>query len=509
MFFAILSILMFVPGQPISASSAEDTLTFKIVYVTGNKSCYYNDNQKMNEYFEFAKKYLNRYGVSYYSYGPSCLSMTEYENYQPPSLTDILIVIYNKNTGREILQDHDMGGFFRSLDYGNVNGLRIETCDCDGFNRFNEQFWVFSHELSHFVLFYLGYDRDVWVDWVHDVQSKYYAYCGTQGDTTYWKCNSLYTKIEGYSRDYKVMAINSDAYGKTPPQAKFVNSIQTIQENTSIDYSEEFKTLNVEGTSNVIYYKVAVGEVLGIKPDFEANSIILQMISPSDGKLEVALSRHLIESANEYGDDNFFVLIDNKEISPNERSDENYRYLTFSFPSGSDKIEIIGTKLKFNVNSESKNYHTSQEKSEFKAYAQEYEKYDAERLKEHFRNVMVDLQKGIKMAEDSLSGLEYQSPEAQKKIEEAWAIRWMALSNHEMLQKQWYSGVDNLNSKYYDNAIYHFKQIDNYEKKISDDLKAISKAINDAENLEQKYQQSTQEIIVVKEGKVCILSWCI
>jgi len=135
--------------------------------------------------------------------------------------------------------------------------------------------------------------------------------------------------------------------------------------------NDDYKKLNVAGTIDSIYYKITAGEVLGIEPDFEAHSIILQMIGSSDGILEVALSRNLIESTNAYGDDNYFVLIDNKEITFDERSDSTYRYLSFPFSSDSDKIEIIGTNLKFTANEETNTSKPSHAKSEFKAYAED------------------------------------------------------------------------------------------------------------------------------------------
>jgi len=148
--------------------------------------------------------------------------------------------------------------------------------------------------------------------------------------------------------------------------------------------------------------------------------------------------------------------------------------------------------------------------SEFKANAEEFERYDAQRMKEHFSSVMVDLQAGIKIAENSLSGLVYQSPEAQKKIEDAWKIRWTALQKVNDAETNWNAGVMEIKKQNYKNANTWFEGVNLKSQSIEDDLKWISKAIADAEKLEEEHKSQGFLAFAFNsgEGKTCFLFFC-
>jgi len=213
------------------AKSVEDTFTFQLIWVTGNRSCYQSDHQFMAEYQDLTQTYLSAYGLDHFYFPAQCITLAEFEDFQPPQYTDLLIVVYEKTTGRVILHDNFRGGYFQPYDTLHSSGLKIETCQCPSFN-YNDPIWVLSHELSHFALYYLGFTPTIWVDWVHNIQNRYYQYC-PDGDTTDNRCNGLYTKIHGISRVYKTMSIYPTADQGTPFQSKFsyVDS-SSLQENS-------------------------------------------------------------------------------------------------------------------------------------------------------------------------------------------------------------------------------------------------------------------------------------
>ncbi|MCV0411583.1 hypothetical protein [Nitrosarchaeum sp.] len=233
--FILLFLILFafsgllIPVNTIYAKSAQDTLTVHTVWVTGNNSCYHNDVQRMNEFNkEIIVKYLLAYGLDFFYYPPTCMTESQYRSYTSPDYTDLVIVVYNQNIGRDILHARNIGGFFEWSNTSNKNALTIETCECMSSN-FNDSVWVLSHELAHFALYYLGYDRDIFEGYVHAVQSRYYSYC-PDGDTRDSRCDGLWEKIKGYSRDYTVMKVYPGATSVKPPQAKYVNYVGTQNE---------------------------------------------------------------------------------------------------------------------------------------------------------------------------------------------------------------------------------------------------------------------------------------
>jgi len=218
---ACILVLSFIPSQSF-AKSVKDTLTYQVIWVTGNKSCYQNDYNRLQEYDALTAGYLSAYGISAFYYDPICITEEEYKTYQAPQYTDLLIVAYNQNIGREILHERNMGGFFQWTDSGMKNALKIEVCECAAFD-YNDWPWVLSHELAHFALFYLGYSYEDFVGWVHQVQKMYYEYC-PDGDVREPVCSGLYMRLEGPNRTYQVMTIPKEALSATPPQKKFLNA---------------------------------------------------------------------------------------------------------------------------------------------------------------------------------------------------------------------------------------------------------------------------------------------
>lgn len=218
---ACILVLSFIPNQSF-AKSVKDTLTYQVIWVTGNKSCYQNDHNRLQEYDALTARYLSAYGISAFYYDPICITEEAYKTYQAPQYTDLLIVVYNQNIGREILHERNMGGFFQWRDTDMKNALKIEVCECAAFD-YNDWPWVLSHELAHFALFYLGYSYEDFVGWVHQVQKMYYEYC-PDGDVREPVCSGLYMRLEGPNRTYQVMTIPKEALSAIPPQQKFLNA---------------------------------------------------------------------------------------------------------------------------------------------------------------------------------------------------------------------------------------------------------------------------------------------
>lgn len=118
------------------------------------------------------------------------------------------------------------------------------------------------------------------------------------------------------------------------------------------------------------------------------------------------------------------------------------------------------------------------------------------------------LKSGIETAENSLSGLIYQSLDAQKKIEQAWKIRWSALEKLDQAKAKWEIGVHEIDKQNFRTAIINFKGIDADSESIGNHLKWISSAIVDAEKIERDYQSQKKSVSPPKEDKFCFLWWC-
>ena len=103
--------------------------------------------------------------------------------------------------------------------------------------------------------------------------------------------------------------------------------------------------LQVEGTHFSVPYSITGGNVLGITADTGSKSLIIPVHATSSGTFTITMPRVLIDAKNGEQDDQFYVLLDGKESVFSEAKTSVERTLTIQFPSGTEQIEIIGTKV--------------------------------------------------------------------------------------------------------------------------------------------------------------------
>ena len=103
--------------------------------------------------------------------------------------------------------------------------------------------------------------------------------------------------------------------------------------------------INVQGTEYSVTYGISGGVVSQVIPDTEAQSLIIQIDSVTNGTLLMKLPREVIDSKFGDKDDDFFVLIDGMDSEFTEGKTATERTLTIKFPEGTEEIEIIGTSV--------------------------------------------------------------------------------------------------------------------------------------------------------------------
>ncbi len=102
-------------------------------------------------------------------------------------------------------------------------------------------------------------------------------------------------------------------------------------------------TVSIEGSSDLIGYKITGGKLLNIMPDVDAKSLIISIDATSDGSLTLTIPRSILDATMNGVDDDFFILIDGEEVDFEETTSSTDRILTIAFPAGAEEIEIIGT----------------------------------------------------------------------------------------------------------------------------------------------------------------------
>ncbi len=193
LFFAIFSVFA-IPSisSDAFANHLSEKMKWQLVFISGEPGCANYHYQIMNKFNHLAGVYLNEYGIENESYSPKCFPQVKYpQNYEKPNDLDLFVLVYDKNLGDEILQSNDIGGFYRHFGADRTTNHVIVFCDCPNFN-FSDPVWILTHELSHFSLFYLGYDTSIIDDLVH-AHDEAFDQCRLNWEEG---CESIVQKLE-------------------------------------------------------------------------------------------------------------------------------------------------------------------------------------------------------------------------------------------------------------------------------------------------------------------------
>ena len=146
-----------------------DEISWQLIMISSYPACSNYHYQMTNKYFEVTTEYLDLYQTQHKGLKPLCLTEQEYEEeYDSSDAIDLLIIVYDRNKGRAELHSENMGGFFSHVGEAWTHNHTIVFCDCSNF-KYSDPTWILSHELSHFILYYLGYDKEITEGLVHSM----------------------------------------------------------------------------------------------------------------------------------------------------------------------------------------------------------------------------------------------------------------------------------------------------------------------------------------------------
>ncbi|MDC0212035.1 PEFG-CTERM sorting domain-containing protein [Candidatus Nitrosopelagicus sp.] len=132
-------------------------------------------------------------------------------------------------------------------------------------------------------------------------------------------------------------------YGENSTQTQFEYGgmmsagVQATPEFAIEEDKDSSQTIVIE--DNIVDYELTCAEILGMTPDTEMKSMIVEIKTDCDGELTITLPKEVIDT----DENGFFVLVDGDETNHNASSVGEFWTLTIPFSYGSEEIEIIGT----------------------------------------------------------------------------------------------------------------------------------------------------------------------
>lgn len=130
--------------------------------------------------------------------------------------------------------------------------------------------------------------------------------------------------------------------------------------------------------------------------------------------------------------------------------------------------------------------------NKIKQVSQAYDK------KAFYRGQIDSIENSLKDAEQSLSGLKFESSDAKKKIDQAWQEKSLVEQDISNAEDYWLKGSDALNNTDGSLAVSYFDNITSNTVSGGNHLHTISNIIDDAKKTEDQY----------KKSRFCFLWWC-
>ena len=132
-------------------------------------------------------------------------------------------------------------------------------------------------------------------------------------------------------------------YGDNSTQTQFeYGGIMSAGVQTSPEFGlkeDENLSQTIMVEDNAVDYEITCAEILGMTPDTEMKSMIVEIKTDCDGELKITLPKEVIDT----DENGFFILVDGDETNHDEISVPGFWTLTIPFSNGSEEIEIIGT----------------------------------------------------------------------------------------------------------------------------------------------------------------------
>ena len=194
----VVSLALLSPQKSYANYNSE--ATWELIVISSEPACTVSHYQILEKYHDISEKYLELYQLENKAYPPSCMTDFEYLNeYEKPNDLDLIILVYDREKGRTDLHSLDKGGIYIHEGDDPFRNHTIIFCDCPNFE-YSDPVWILSHELSHFVLNYLGFDLKIVEKEIHDLDEKFDICVEVDYNDS---CLSVKTRIETFRSSWR------------------------------------------------------------------------------------------------------------------------------------------------------------------------------------------------------------------------------------------------------------------------------------------------------------------
>ena len=245
---------------------------WELIFLSPYGGCTNYQYQMTNAYDEITSKYFELYKFANSKHSSQCMPDKKYTNYKPPEDLDLLILVYDNEIGKKDLHLNDVGGLYSHVGMDRTKNHVIVICDCSNFG-FSDPAWTLSHELSHFITYYLGYDLSV-QNTIHMMSSKYNECIEGHRDAS---CSNVVVNIRGdyYFTHAAVMTPYQPAIGKNLIVLNGTRDSSNVTDSQIVlNMQKEITKWWLAGKINDTEYLHTLGYMINNKPEVKSSYLL-------------------------------------------------------------------------------------------------------------------------------------------------------------------------------------------------------------------------------------------
>lgn len=217
--FLIFTIGILFSTNLITSAYAEDESNPKwsLYFINDEHRCFTSDKTTTSELTSLTSQYFREYEFDNKLVESSCISLEEYSSMELSDDLSLVILVLDGAVGNQILAKNGYEGMYSHLgdDKSVKHTIIIKTNSINDLYTATATPWLLSHELSHYVLSYKGYNGNAIEHLLHHGKVNYKDCIGKSA--SYQQCADVRTMIRpiDLGKDFFVMPVYEPVVGKT------------------------------------------------------------------------------------------------------------------------------------------------------------------------------------------------------------------------------------------------------------------------------------------------------
>ena len=309
LFFSLtlaIFLAMFTPN--VYADSTENDVTWQIIFISDDSSCKTSEKNRINEIVDLTQQYFELYKLSNQMIEPVCIFSLQYFENNTFDESDLKILVFDHEIGNDVFVKYGYEGLYSHFGSDRSQNhviMVVEPTQFSSAYEFTEPSWNLTHQISHFVLSYYGYNLESIERLLHSSDLEYEDCSNKIGD-------ALCSKIKSTIRS----GISGKTFSVVAPISDIVNQNSLKYYPDDLYTSQVVKELQrkitnwwLDGVINDELYLNSIKKIIDVKVNGDKEIQTIQLSIPNGFSI---IDKTLKNKNSVYSNESLIIPLENK-----------------------------------------------------------------------------------------------------------------------------------------------------------------------------------------------------